>query len=108
LSRRPQDAVSSDGVKDCLVQQQLIFGRQLRFAAKQPVYFAHLNSKLFSLGEYVLSSVQSAIDVGLHLSIYRLQLEGFLSRSRILMDTLRVVNVTCTNFAPLNVPFKGH
>jgi len=55
--------MSPDGFKDCLVQQQFIFGRQLRFAAEQPGHFAQLNSKLFSLGEYVLSPVQSAIEV---------------------------------------------
>jgi len=50
------DAISPDGFKDCLVQQ-FIFDRQLRFAAEQPVHFARSNSKLFSLGEYVLSPV---------------------------------------------------
>jgi len=49
------DAISPDGFKDCFVQQQLIFGRQLRFAVGQPVHFAQLNPKLFSLGEYVRS-----------------------------------------------------
>jgi len=43
--------------KDCFVQQQFIFDRQSRFAAEQPVHSAQLNSKLFSLGEYVLSPV---------------------------------------------------
>jgi len=37
------------------------FDRQLRFVAEQP--FAQLNSKVFSLGEYVLSPVWSAIEV---------------------------------------------
>jgi len=46
-----------DWFKDCLVQQQFIFDRQLRFAAEQPVHFARLNSKLFSLDGYVLSPV---------------------------------------------------
>jgi len=55
------DATSPERFKDCLVQQQLIFGRQLRFAAKQPVHFAQFNSKLLSLGKYVLSPIQSAI-----------------------------------------------
>jgi len=45
------DATNPDGFKDCLVQQQFIFDRRLRFAAEQPVHFAQLNSKLFSLGE---------------------------------------------------------
>jgi len=62
--RAPQlDAISPDGFKDCLVQQQFIFDRQLRFAAEQPVDFAQLNSKLFSLDEYTLSSIQSAVEV---------------------------------------------
>jgi len=52
-----------DGFKDCLVQQQFIFDRQLRLAVKQLAHFARLNAKLFSLGEYVLSPVQSAIEV---------------------------------------------
>jgi len=52
-----------DEFKDCFVQQQFIFDRQLRFAGEQPVHFARLNAKLFSLGEYVLSPVQSAIEV---------------------------------------------
>jgi len=33
------DAISLDRFKDCLVQQ-LIFGRQLRLAAEQPIHFA--------------------------------------------------------------------
>jgi len=49
--------------QDCLVQQQVIFDRQLGFAAEQSVHFARLNSKLFSLGEYMFSPVQSAIEV---------------------------------------------
>jgi len=57
------DAINPDGFKDYLVQQQVIFDRQSRFVAEQPVHFAPLNSKLFSLGEYVLSPVQSAIEV---------------------------------------------
>jgi len=58
------DAINPDGFKDCLVQRQLIFGRQLRFAAEQStVHFAQLNPKLFSLGEYVLSPVQSAAEI---------------------------------------------
>jgi len=57
------DAISSDGFKkDCLIQQQFIFDQQLWFVAEQPVHFAQLNSKLFSLGEYMLSPVQSAIE----------------------------------------------
>jgi len=51
-----------DGFKDCQVQQQLIFDRQLRFAAEQPVHFAKLDSKLFSLDEYMLSAVGSSND----------------------------------------------
>jgi len=53
------DAMSPDGFKDCLVQQQLIFSRQLQFTAEQPIHFAQMSSKLFSLDEYVLSSVHS-------------------------------------------------
>jgi len=41
----------------CFVQQQFTFDRQLLLAAEQPVHLARLNSKLFSLGEYVLSLV---------------------------------------------------
>jgi len=59
------DAISPDRFKDCFVQQQLILDRQLQFAAEQPVHFAQLNFKLFSLGEYVLSPVQSAIEMSL-------------------------------------------
>jgi len=40
-----------------IAQQQFIFDRQLRSAAEQPVHFAQLNSKLFSLAEYVPSPV---------------------------------------------------
>jgi len=40
------DAISSDGFQDCLVQQQVIFDRQLGFAAEQSVHFARLNCKL--------------------------------------------------------------
>jgi len=36
---------------------------QLWFAAEEPVHFAQLNSELFSLGEYVFSPVQSALEV---------------------------------------------
>jgi len=46
------DATSPDSFKDCPVQQQLIFDRQLRFAGEQPVHFVQLDSKLFILGEY--------------------------------------------------------
>jgi len=57
--------------KNCLVQQQFIFDRQ--FAAEQPVHFAQSNSKLFSLVEYVPSSVY---DRGVSLSIWRLRLNA--------------------------------
>jgi len=40
-----------------------LFSIDSRLAAEQPVHLAQLNSKLFSLGEYVFSPVQSAIEV---------------------------------------------
>jgi len=43
------NAISPDGFKDCLVQQQFIFDPQLRFAADEPVHLAQLNSKCFRL-----------------------------------------------------------
>jgi len=55
-------AISPDGFKDCFVQQ-LIFGPWLQFATEQPEHFAQLNSKLSSLGEYVFSPAQSAVEV---------------------------------------------
>jgi len=39
------DATSPDRFKDCLVQQQFTFDGQLRFAAEQPVHFAHQDIK---------------------------------------------------------------
>jgi len=57
------DAINPNGFKDRLVQQQFIFDRRSRFAAEHPVHFAQLNSKLFSLGEYVFSPAWSAIEV---------------------------------------------
>jgi len=78
--------MSPDGFKNCLVQQQFIFDGQLRFAAEQPLYFVQLNSRLFSLGEYVLSPVQFATVQSYWWAL-----------------SLRVVNVTCTDFAPLTL-----
>jgi len=46
-----------------IAQQQLIFDRQLQSAVEQSIHFAQLNFKLFSFDEYVLSPVQSAIEV---------------------------------------------
>jgi len=46
------DATSPNRFKNCLVQQQFIFVRQLRFAAERSVYFAHANCKLFSLDAF--------------------------------------------------------
>jgi len=62
LEAPQMDAISPDRFKDYLVQQ-FIFGRQLRFAAEQPVHFAQLNSKLFSLCEYVLFPTQYAVEM---------------------------------------------
>jgi len=55
------DAIDPDRFKNYFVQ--LIFSRQLRFAAEQPIHFAQLNSKLFPFGEYVLSPIQSTVEV---------------------------------------------
>jgi len=51
------------GLKIALYNSNLFSNDNLQFAAKQPVYFDQLNSKLFSLGEYALSPIQSTIEM---------------------------------------------
>jgi len=57
LKAVPQSWIPQVHIGLRIALQQFIFDRQLRLAAEQPIHLAQLNSKLFSLGEYMLSPV---------------------------------------------------